>query len=121
MVKPYSGDLRERVAARVLGGKPIREVASVFGVSVARVAKWPSRFRTTGSVAARPMGGDHRSRLPPERDWLLGVIATESDLTLTALAARLLAGRGVRADAPMLSRFFKAAGISLKKMFSPGI
>ncbi|MFZ5932273.1 MAG: IS630 family transposase, partial [Pseudomonadota bacterium] len=34
MVKPYSVDLRERVVARVMSGKPIREVAAVFGVSV---------------------------------------------------------------------------------------
>lgn len=45
MVKPYSVDLRERVVARVMSGKPIREVAAVFGVSVASVAKWSLRFR----------------------------------------------------------------------------
>ena len=44
MVKPYSEDLRERVVARVAGGKPIREVAAVFGVSIASVAKWSLRF-----------------------------------------------------------------------------
>jgi len=115
MVKAYSEDLRERVVRRVVSGKPIREVAAVFGVSVASVAKWSLRLRATGSVAANPMGGDRRSKLPPHREWLLQVIAVETDLTLEALAARLLAERGVRADAPMLCRFFKAAGISFKK------
>lgn len=36
MVKPYSEDLRERVVARVMAGKPIREVAAVFNVSMRR-------------------------------------------------------------------------------------
>lgn len=34
------------------------------------------------------------------------MIAAESDITLAALLARLLAERGVRADTGMLSRFF---------------
>jgi len=61
------------------------------------------------------MGGDRRSVLKPERVWLLRLIARDNDLTLMALSARLLAERGVRADASMLWRFFKAEGISFKK------
>jgi transposase len=61
------------------------------------------------------MGGDRRSVLKAERDWLAALVAQDNDLTLERIAARLLAARGVKADAPMLSRFFKAQGISFKK------
>jgi len=59
MARAYSLDLRERMVTAVLRGQSYRKVASTFGVSVASVVKWSQRFRTTGSAAARRMGG-HR-------------------------------------------------------------
>jgi hypothetical protein len=35
-----------------------------------RGSKWSQRFRHTGSIAAKPMGGDRRSRLKGVRGWL---------------------------------------------------
>ena len=63
MSKPYSEDLRERVVAAVEGGLSRRQAAEVFDVGVSSVIRWVQRFRATGSVAAKPMGGDHRSPL----------------------------------------------------------
>jgi transposase len=40
MVKPYSDDLRERVALFVLSGETVRHAAEVFRVSVASGVKW---------------------------------------------------------------------------------
>jgi len=62
-----------------------------------------------------PTGGDRRSVLKPHRDWLLELRRTENDLTLDAIAARLLRSHGVAADKSMLSRFFAGEGISFKK------
>ena len=59
MPKPYSDDLRERVAALVEGGRSCRDTASLFGVSVASVVRWSQRKRSSGSAAAR------RMRRPP--------------------------------------------------------
>ena len=53
--------------------------------------------------------------LKPEKSWLQRLIEREADLTLAAVAARLLTERGVKADVPMLSRFFRAEGLSFKK------
>jgi transposase len=61
------------------------------------------------------MGGDRRSVLKPQTAWLLGLIKREKDLTLAAVAARLFAEHRIKADVPMLSRFFKAQGFSFKK------
>lgn len=35
MARAYSDDLREQVTASVLTGRPVRQVAAAFGVSVA--------------------------------------------------------------------------------------
>jgi putative transposase len=45
----------------------------------------------------------------------LALIEAEPDLTLAAVADRLLAEHGTRSDAGMLSRFFTGHGISFKK------
>ena len=56
MPRAYSNDLRERVAASVVGGRSCRETAALFGVSVASAVKWSQRLRATGSAAAKPLG-----------------------------------------------------------------
>jgi transposase len=67
MAKPYSDDLRKRVVAAVEGGLSRRQAASLFDLGISTVVHWVWRFRETGSVAAKPMGGDHRSRLTTQR------------------------------------------------------
>ena len=52
MARPYSNDLRDRVAAAVISGRSCREVAQMFGVSVARAVKWSQRLRATGTAAS---------------------------------------------------------------------
>lgn len=94
MVRPYSLDLRERVVCAVRSGHSCRAVATTFGVSVASVVKWSQRFRATGSAAAKPMGGRRPWVLEDERDWLLGRLRDEPEITVRALAHEL-ARRGV--------------------------
>jgi len=95
MGRAYSLDLRERVVAAVVAGESCRSVAATFKVSVASVVKWSQRFRATGSAAARPVGGNRPYALSSERDWLLGRLAEQPDVTLRALLAEL-AERGVK-------------------------
>jgi transposase len=113
MARAYSQDLRDRVVGSVTGGRSRRKTAALFGVSVASVVKWSQRFQTTGSAAAKPMGG-HRPRvLAGERDWLLARIAEKPDLTLRAIVAEL-AGRGVVASYGAVWAFAREA-ITFKK------
>src|SRR5438105_14514791 len=91
MARPYSQDLRDRVVGAVMGGRSCRATAALFGVSVASVVKWSQRWRTTGSAAAKKMGGHRRRILRAERDWLLARIAEKPDLTLRAVLAELAA------------------------------
>ena len=116
MARAYSQDLRERVIDAVTReGMSRRAAARRFGVSSASAVKWLQRWHRTGERGSAGTGGHRPSKVHPERAWLVGVIAAQPDITLAALAARLLVERGVKADTGMLSRFFKGAGISFKK------
>src|SRR5438874_5608981 len=71
MAKPYSQDLRQRVVRAVEAGASCHEAAAGFEVSVSSAIPWVTRFRQTGSVAAKPMGGK-RSPLDAQKDWVAG-------------------------------------------------
>ena len=116
MARAYSQDLRDRVIDAVqCEGLSRRAAARRFGVSSASAVKWLQRVDRTGERRSAGTGGHRPSKVAPERAWILAVVAAQPDITLAALAARLLVERGVRADTGMLSRFFKGAGLSFKK------
>jgi transposase len=114
MARPYSRDLRERVVRAVARGQSRRKAAVLFGVGVATVIEWVRVWRDSGRLAAKPMGGDHSSRLKSHRGWLLERVAAVPDLTLEELRAEL-AGRGIHVGYGTVWRFFAAEGISFKK------
>jgi transposase len=114
MARPYSLDLRERVVAAVLAGASCRQVASMYRVSVASVVKWTQRFRSTGSAAAKRMGGTQARSLARERDWVLARLAAVPDLTLRALVVEL-GERGVVTSYGSVWRIVHDADISFKK------
>ena len=114
MPRPYSNDLRDRVAAAVASGRSCREVAGLFGVSVASVVKWSQRLRATGTAAARPMGGHRKRVLEPHRALVLERLAAEPDLTIPALVAEL-AAQGVVTNRVTVWRLVRSAGMTFKK------
>jgi len=114
MARPYSRDLRERVVGAVEGGLSRRRTAKLFGVAISTVIDWVDAWRAEGRLVARPMGGDHSSRLREERDWLLQRVAAVPDLTLEEIRAEL-AARGKHVGYGTVWRFFAAEGISFKK------
>ena len=62
MVKPYSLDLRERVAAAVnRDGMSRQEAARHFGVAAITAITWVKRLSETGSLATGQIGG-HRPK-----------------------------------------------------------
>jgi transposase len=114
MARPYSEDLRERVVGAVERGQSRRGAAKLFGVAISTVIDWVDAWREEGRLAAKPMGGDHSSRLKEERDWLLERVAATPDLTLEEIRAEL-AARGKHVGYGTVWRFFAAEGISFKK------
>ena len=114
MGRPYSLDLRDRVARFVVSGGTCREAAERFGVGVATAVRWAQRLRAEGSAASRPMGGHRPLVLAGERDWLLARIAEKPDLTLRAIRAEL-AERGVVVSYDAVWRFYLRQGLTFKK------
>ena len=117
MARPYSNDLRERVAAAAASGRSCREVALLFDVSVASVVKWSQRQRATGSAASRPMGGHRKRLLEPHRTFVIDRLQAVPDLTLKALTAEL-AERGIATCPVSVGRLVRSAGMSFKKSLS---
>jgi transposase len=88
----FAGSARTCVAT-VATGESCRKVAETYRVSVASVVKWSQRFRSTGSAAAKRMGGNQPRSLAPERDWVLARLAESPDLTLRALVDEAITHR----------------------------
>jgi transposase len=94
------------VIAAVEGGASYRQAAGRYGVSASAALKWARHFRQTGSVAAKPMGGDRRSRLKAERAWLSERLAAAPELTAADLHKELCA-RGIQVSYLTLRRFLR--------------
>ena len=100
--------------AAIESGQSCRAVAETFGVSVASVAKWSQRFRSTGSAAAKPMGGKRPILLAGQRAWLLDRIDQVPNLSLRALVAEL-GERGIAVSYGAVWSFVRREGLSFKK------
>ena len=115
MPKPLSNDLRQRIVRAVEGGGSLRVVAARFGVSPSSVSNISRRWRQTGSVAPRKMGGDHRSHvIESHRHRILALVDATPDLTLEELR-QALRDDGIVLGYGAIWRFFERHGISFKK------
>lgn len=114
MPRAYSQDLRERLIGAVTAGSSARAASRVFGVSESTAVKWVQRWRRTGSVAAKRMGGYKRSPLDAHVEVLVGLVAARPDLTVEEIRAELRA-RGIHTGHGSVWRFFERHGISFKK------
>jgi transposase len=83
-------------------------------VAPSTAGNWYRRYRQTSSYAARPMGGDRRSKLIGEADWIAGRLAQASELTLGEVRDEL-AGRGVKASYASVWRTVRRLGLRHKK------
>ena len=96
MAKPYSTDLRERVAASIASGDSCRAIAEQYEIAPSTVVKWSKRVRETGSAAPAKFGGYRTCTLEPHRDFVLAQLEEVPHLTLHKLKD-LLAARGIYA------------------------
>jgi transposase len=116
MGKPYSTDLRDRIADHIASGQSRRSASHHFGVSPSCAVKLAQRIATTGSAAPARQGrppGD--GKLAPHMATLMKWVDAEPDITMPELSARLANATGVLAHPASLSRVLLKAGFSFKK------
>lgn len=111
----YGDDLRKRMVRAIESGASVREAAEIYDVAPSTVVKVHQRWRATGAVSAKPMGGDQRSHaLEARGSVIMDLIRAQPDLTLNEICAEL-AGKGIKASRSALWRFFERRGVSYKK------
>ena len=111
----YAQDLRDRVLAAVDEGRPVREVAPLFGVSISCVHKALGRRAATGDVAPRRGGGSRPPKLAGREAALLAHVRSRPDATLAELRRWLFETRGVSVSAGCLWNGLERLGWTLKK------
>ncbi len=114
MAKPYSDDLRTRVAGAILAGETSRAIADRFEIAPSTVVKWSQRLRKTGSIKPAKFGGYRKCALDAHRAFILSQIDEVPHLTLHGLKD-LLAERGVSVSHDTVWRFLRREGLSFKK------
>ena len=115
MAKGYSKDLRERAVALVEGGESRREVARMLDLAPSTAVRWLERWRTAGTLEARPGTGHSRSPLKAHAQWLLALVAREPDLTLEEIRDRLKRAKKLEVAVSSVWRFYDRHEITFKK------
>ena len=89
-MKTYSMDLRERVVQACDEEMGTREeIARLFGVSTAWIRRLLQRRRETGSIAAKPRGGQKPPKFQGKNlDKLKALVEAQPDATLQELLER---------------------------------
>jgi transposase len=112
-----SEDLRGRVVRLVKEeGLSRRAAADRMRVSVASAVRWTKEYETSGSLRAKPSGGDYRSRRIEEHaDYILGVVRRQPDITAKELRERLINNGTGTFSTSVIWRFLDRKGLTYKK------
>ena len=113
--QPYSADLRERVLAAVDGVPKVRQVATLFSVSVSYVYKAVGRRRSTGETTVKANRGRPGRKLALHEDVLVARVRAEPDATLVELQAWLLAEFNVQVSIGCLWNTLDRHKLTFKK------
>ena len=116
MGKPLSVDLRSRLVGAVAGGLSRRAAAERFGVSAASAVRWVHASNTTGTLEAKPQGGDMRShRIEAFGPVILAAVEAQKDISLVELAELLRSRHGASFAASTVWRFLDRHAVTFKK------
>jgi len=107
MPKPYSHDLRIRVAREAARGVPIRAVAAQYNVSPSFVWRMQKLLKDTKDVQPKQFGGYKRFKLAEYRDAIADHLHVQPSITLAELKAWLEEVHGVRVAISTLDYFIR--------------
>jgi len=112
----YSLDIRRKVVAAYQDGKiSIREVAKRFTMSTTTVQKLLRQYRETQDLTPKKTGTKKVSKLTEHREFIVKMVMTYPDWTLTQYCESLRQHQGVDASLSIMSRFLRREGLTLKK------
>src|SRR6187551_2569037 len=102
-MKQYSRDLRERALRQVDAGRPVGEVAALFGVHRTTLLRWRQR-RGLGEAAPRARPGRTPAISRAQQPALLAQVAARPDATLAEHCAAWTAATGTAVSASTMCR-----------------
>lgn len=112
-------EFRKRLVRAVERGESCRAVAARFEVAESTVIKLMQRFRATGSVAPKRIGGYRKPVLRGQEERIASLLRARADMTYRELA-QALSEPGTRVTLTMVWRFVRALGWTRKKRrFTP--
>ncbi len=107
-------DLRGRIVRAVEKGASRRAVSRRFEVAESTVIKLMQRFRATGSVAPRKIGGYRKPVLLGQERRVVALLGERPDITYAELTLELRAA-GIEIGLSAVWRFVRALGWTRKK------
>jgi transposase len=114
MKRPRSRDLREQALGQLDAGRPVAEVASVFGVHRSTLARW-RRQRAAGMLVPRPRARRPAKIAPTDHPRLIAQVQVTPDATLREHCTVWEAATGVSVSEATMCRALQQAGWPLKK------
>ena len=94
-MRAYSNDLRRRIIERIQKNEETQgEIAERFSVSVSFVEKLWQRFRSSGSLEAKPHAGGRERSLKAYEALIRAEVKAQSDITLDELAKKVAEASG---------------------------
>lgn len=107
MPRPYSEDLRLRVAQAVENGKTTREVSALFHVSPSFVSRLHQLWQKSGGVPSKPIGGYRRAILEPYAAILIEQLSENPSMTLKELQSWLESNHALTVSIAALDKFLR--------------
>ena len=116
----YSLDLREKILSAWQNKENTqRDLAKRFKVSLSFVRDFLRRYRETDEIAAKPQGGDRRSKIKGKNEELVKAIVREqNDIYLREIKEKLQETKEIKVSVSSLSRTLKRLDLGRKKNFS---
>jgi transposase len=96
-------------------GTSARRAADRYGIGLATAIRWVRQARETGDRTPGRQGQPRRSKLDPHRDYILRLVETTPDMTISETLEKLAAERGVQASRATLWTFLDRCGLTFKK------
>jgi len=116
MSAPLPDALRSRFQGLIEEGLSGRAAALRLMLSPATGARWAQAIRRTGRAQAAAQGRPRgKGKLDPHRAFFAEVIDQDADITMSELAAALLAATGVQAHPNAIGKFLRKLGYTYKK------